>query len=357
MPRVGRYSRNAPTRPAHDVAYRVLTFSDGPFQRPSAVVPGPARDLPPPPVRPSNPQPAAPAGSCAGWVWAVPPSLAATEGILSLPPGTEMFHFPGCPSPHRVMPASNRRRVAPFGYPWITGCQRLPRASRRVAASFLGRWRLGIHRAPILVACCSPRLPFPPGTTPGSAQATPRAAAAPAAPRCLRLSVLCVGHLRMRAHGDPPPHARRRTLVGPAPPLSTYPPPRWSRGDSNPGPPPCKGGALPAKLRPLAPRRPPARLAPGQVGAPGLEPGTSALSGPRSDRLSYTPRRPRVGLRKPNRAEDGVPRDHGGSIVTLDRSPPPGGAPAARSTPHRGEQTEARSPPTGFTDQSLDLEA
>ncbi len=27
-------------------------------------------------------------------------------------------------------------------------------------------------------------------------------------------------------------------------------PRRWSRGDSNPGPPPCKGGALPAKLRP-----------------------------------------------------------------------------------------------------------
>ena len=27
----------------------------------------------------------------------------------------------------------------------------------------------------------------------------------------------------------------------------------WSRGDSNPGPPPCKGGALPAKLRPPAP--------------------------------------------------------------------------------------------------------
>jgi hypothetical protein len=44
--------------------------------------------------------------------------------------------------------------------------------------------------------------------------------------------------------------------------------PGWSRGDSNPGPPPCKGGALPAKLRPPAPRcrpgrrpRPPARLA------------------------------------------------------------------------------------------------
>jgi len=58
--------------------------------------------------------------------------------------------------------------------------------------------------------------------------------------------------------------------------------PRWSRGDSNPGHPPCKGGALPAELRP--PGRGNTR-----VGAPGLEPGASALSGPRSDRLSYAP--------------------------------------------------------------------
>jgi hypothetical protein len=62
------------------------------------------------------------------------------------------------------------------------------------------------------------------------------------------------------------------------------PHPGWSRGDSNPGPPPCKGGALPAKLRPPTPRHHAAR-----VGAPGLEPGTSALSGPRSDHLSYAP--------------------------------------------------------------------
>ena len=71
-------------------------------------------------------------------------------------------------------------------------------------------------------------------------------------------------------------------------------PPRWSRGDSNPGPPPCKGGALPAKLRPPVPTpvAPPARIdtaTPARVGAPGLEPGTSALSGPRSNRLSYAP--------------------------------------------------------------------
>jgi hypothetical protein len=58
---------------------------------------------------------------------------------------------------------------------------------------------------------------------------------------------------------------------------------QWSRGESNPGPPPCKGGALPAKLRPPA--------------APGL-PGWARLDsnqGPRSyqdralTRLSYAP--------------------------------------------------------------------
>jgi hypothetical protein len=31
-----------------------------------------------------------------------------------------------------------------------------------------------------------------------------------------------------------------------------HPPNWWSRGDSNPRPPPCKGGALPTKLRPHA---------------------------------------------------------------------------------------------------------
>src|SRR5215203_4351371 len=38
------------------------------------------------------------------------------------------------------------------------------------------------------------------------------------------------------------------TAAGLGPVLA--PVPGWSRGDSNPGPPPCKGGALPAKLRP-----------------------------------------------------------------------------------------------------------
>ena len=53
----------------------------------------------------------------------------------------------------------------------------------------------------------------------------------------------------------------------------------WRCTGSNRGPPACKAGALPTELHP------PERL----VGTPGLEPGTSALSGLRSNQLSYAP--------------------------------------------------------------------
>ncbi len=96
-------------------------------------------------------------------------------------------------------------------------------------------------------------------------------------------------------------------------------PPRWSRGDSNPGPPPCKGGALPAKLRPPVPTpaAPPARIdtaIPARVGAPGLEPGTSALSGPRSNRLSYAPAGAAVSH---SSTAAGPPQDSPGSTPAL----------------------------------------
>ena len=48
------------------------------------------------------------------------------------------------------------RRVAPFGHPWIASCQRFPRAFRRVATSFFGDQRQGIHRVPIIPACSFP---------------------------------------------------------------------------------------------------------------------------------------------------------------------------------------------------------
>ena len=110
-----------------------------------------ARRLPPPPTHSSNPPQASPAGYAARGVWAPPRSLAATKGILSVPRGTEMFQFPRCPLRDRSQSARPcAGRVAPFGHPRIAGCQRLPGAFRRVAASFLGRQRQGIHHAPIM---------------------------------------------------------------------------------------------------------------------------------------------------------------------------------------------------------------
>jgi hypothetical protein len=109
------------------------------------------------PARRSSPPPAAPTGSYAGAVWAPPRSLAATQGILSVPAGTEMFQFPACP-PHFRGARGCPGRVAPFGDLGITSCQRLPRAFRRVAASFVGRRRQGIHRALIFVDWVSVRL-------------------------------------------------------------------------------------------------------------------------------------------------------------------------------------------------------
>ena len=53
----------------------------------------------------------------------------------------------------------------------------------------------------------------------------------------------------------------------------------WRCTGSNRGPPACKAGALPTELHPPT----------GLVGTPGLEPGTSALSGLRSNQLSYAP--------------------------------------------------------------------
>jgi hypothetical protein len=139
---------------------------------------------------------------------------------------------------------------------------------------------------------------------------------------------------------------------------------RWSRGDSNPGPPPCKGGALPAKLRPrvapLLPRRttrstawpPSARHGrpqqgvtagrDGWVGAPGLEPGTSALSGPRSNRLSYAPA---AGKRAPRRPQQpAVPGSCPDAPRTLPGDPAPYAQDGARGPAHRARPREIARP-------------
>ena len=56
--------------------------------------------------------------------------LLRTSRLISLPPGTEMFQFPGFASHLHGMTGCNTRRVAPFGHLRITACVPLPGASR-----------------------------------------------------------------------------------------------------------------------------------------------------------------------------------------------------------------------------------
>jgi hypothetical protein len=69
-------------------------------------------------------------------VWAVPFSLATTQGIISFPPATEMFQFADLPLPvlciQTGVTGHYPRRVSPFGHPWIKACSQLPRAFRRL---------------------------------------------------------------------------------------------------------------------------------------------------------------------------------------------------------------------------------
>ena len=46
-----------------------------------------------------NPTPETAAAYHAGLVWAIPVSLATTQGMISFPPATEMFQFAGLPPP------------------------------------------------------------------------------------------------------------------------------------------------------------------------------------------------------------------------------------------------------------------
>jgi hypothetical protein len=68
------------------------------------------------PRRARNPRPATAAAFGTGRVWAVPFSLATTQGILSLPGGTRMFRFP--PFPPRAYVFSARcPGIPPGGFP------------------------------------------------------------------------------------------------------------------------------------------------------------------------------------------------------------------------------------------------
>ena len=69
-------------------------------------------------------------------VWAVPFSLATTQGIISFPPATEMFQFADLPLPDLCIQSGVTghypSRVSPFGHLRITVCSQLPEAFRRL---------------------------------------------------------------------------------------------------------------------------------------------------------------------------------------------------------------------------------
>jgi hypothetical protein len=73
--------------------------------------------------------------------------------LLSLPVGTEMFHFPTFPPPALCVQAGvtglASSRVSPFGNPRITVWLSTPRGLSQIPTSFFGSWCQGIHRAPL----------------------------------------------------------------------------------------------------------------------------------------------------------------------------------------------------------------
>ena len=73
--------------------------------------------------------------------------------MLSLPVGTEMFHFPTFPLPALCVQAGvtglASSRVSPFGNPRITVWLSTPRGLSQIPTSFFGSWYQGIHRVPL----------------------------------------------------------------------------------------------------------------------------------------------------------------------------------------------------------------
>lgn len=68
--------------------------------------------------------------------------------LISIPPGTEMFQFPGCasyPYVFRVRFPCTHGRVSSFGYPRITAWLTAPRGFSQPPTSFIACFSQGIH--------------------------------------------------------------------------------------------------------------------------------------------------------------------------------------------------------------------
>ena len=74
--------------------------------------------------------------------------------LISFPPGTEMFQFPGLPLPRlyiqRGVTPYYQRWVSPFGNPRVTGYSAPHRGLSQPFTPFIDSWCQGIHRVPFL---------------------------------------------------------------------------------------------------------------------------------------------------------------------------------------------------------------
>ena len=74
--------------------------------------------------------------------------------LISLPPGTEMFHFPGLASLslciQLAMTGYDSSRVSPFGNPRFIACLAAPRGLSQPTTSFFACRRQGIHLLPLV---------------------------------------------------------------------------------------------------------------------------------------------------------------------------------------------------------------
>ncbi len=139
-------------------AYRGVTFCAGPFACPSATtmifyfLPGRQPRL----NGPSTPrtQRLTAVTRARFGLFRFRSPLLTESRLLSLPVGTEMFHFPTFP-PHALcvqawVTGHDSSRVSPFGNPRITAWLPASRGLSQAPTSFIGSWCQGIHRAPLL---------------------------------------------------------------------------------------------------------------------------------------------------------------------------------------------------------------
>ena len=138
--------------------YRAITFCGRPFQGRSTShrFCNSAMALPHHPAGPTTPtQKRRQAVALRGFrLFPVRSPLLRESRLLSLPRPTEMFHFGRFP-PQALcvqtwVTGHDPGRVSPFGHLRIEASLAAPRSFSQPRASFIGSWRQGIHREPLI---------------------------------------------------------------------------------------------------------------------------------------------------------------------------------------------------------------